>query len=76
MEYTTHRNVRFEKIQDVEKSVRTSMRLLSRLHLKFRETLTDSEDAVDMLKFENLRHLIKAILEISAKVMATMNKRD
>ena len=60
-----------EKIYEVEKRVRLSMRLLSRLYIQFKEELQElsevkSNDASDMFKITHLKKLIQAIETISA----------
>jgi len=41
------------------------MRLMSRLYLKFKGMVIDSKDAADMFQVGNLKHLIKAVEDLS-----------
>ena len=50
-----------EKKQEVEKRVRTVMRQLSQLYLKFKESVESTTDSSDMFNKENLSHLRVAI---------------
>ena len=58
--YNGHKD-KTEKLPDVEKRVRSTMRVLSRLYLEFKTSIGETENAGDMLKVQNLKHLRTAI---------------
>ena len=63
-----------EKIYEVEKRVRQTMRLLSRLYIKFKESLgSASADSADMFHKNNLKHLRFAVEVLSTNESAMKN---
>lgn len=54
-----------EKISGVKRRVRALMRLLSRMYIKFQESIDISHVSSDMFKVENMKHLRSAIDELT-----------